>query len=88
MAWSSRRRRRDSFGGSVARSKKGRDIWDSESARTVFKEMFSESLERCEGWDRENRLSYWNRSRFSTRKAGRKEGQAKGRKHAKQMVVE
>jgi len=50
--------------------------------------MFSESLERCEGWDRENRLSYWNRSRFSTRKAGRKEGQAKGRKHAKQMVVE
>ena len=50
--------------------------------------MFGESLERCGGWDIENRLLCWHRSRFSTRKAGRKEVQAKGRKHAKQMVVE
>ena len=66
---------------SVAQSKKGRGIWDSGSARTVFgpvKEMLSESVERCGGWERENRLLCRHQSRFSTRKAGRKDRQREG----------
>ena len=37
------------------------------------KEMLSESVERCGGWERENVPLCWYRSRFGTRKAGKKD---------------
>ena len=54
-----------SFGSCVARPKKGRNIWDSGSARNVFgpvKNMFRERVEQREEWERENRLlcCHWN----------------------------
>ena len=63
-----------SFGGYATRSKKGRGICASGGARMVsgsVKEMLSESVELCGGWERENRFLYRNWSRASTRKAGR-----------------
>ena len=41
------------------------------------KEMLSESVERCGGWGRVNRLLCWDGC-FSTRKAGRKERRRDG----------
>ena len=48
-----------SFDGRVARSKEKKSAWYSGSWHTVFgpvKEMFTESVERCGGWECENRL--------------------------------
>ena len=42
------------------------------------KEMFSESVERRGGWERENWLLYCHRNRFSARKAeGGRKGEGK-----------
>src|SRR5258706_3637616 len=76
----------DSFGSCVARSEKRRCIWRIGNVRTVFgpvKEMLSESVERCGGWERENWDLHWHWSRFSTRKAGRKNGKRKGSRHSR-----
>src|SRR5258706_10327206 len=54
---------------------------DCGSACTVFrpvKELPSECVKRCGGWDRENWLLCWHRSCFSTRKAGRKDRRREG----------
>ena len=73
------------FSSRVGRSKKGRGTWDSGSARTVrgpVKEMLSEGVERCKGWERENWLLCWNWSRFRTSKAERAAGTVNGGKEA------
>ena len=75
-----------SFGGCVTRLKKEGSIWDSGIARTVFgpvKEMLNESVDRCEGWKRENQLLCWHWRRASTRKAARK---VKGREGGRVVV--
>jgi len=75
-----------SFGGCIARSEKGRGKWHSGSGSTMFgpvKEMLSESVGRCGGWEREKRLLCWHWSHFRTREARREDRGWKGSRHSR-----
>ena len=71
-----------SFGSCVARPKKGRNIWDSGSARNVFgpvKNMFRERVEQCGERERGNRLLCCHRNCSGQGRPEKRQGQETSR---------